>query len=287
MEQKRFSRLTHPSILLVLSLLSACGVAAGQEQGNPLPQGSAIPGISIPTVGAGQGYLEVGGGHSSLTQGNPSWTDAYLRGAMAVSESNVLHTEITRQDRYGEAGWYFSAGLTHVFSPNWYADGYLGVSSRCFFLPKYRTDAYIHRKLLPRKQLILTVGGGNDKYKDIHSDYRLNTEADYYLGSSWILQSGITWTQGNPGGTTVHTQYFAVTQGQNKRHFIVLRGEYGREAYELIGPATALVNFPIHDVSATWRQWVAPHWGFNISVERYNEPIFNRTGATVGFFLDF
>jgi len=238
-------------------------------------------------LGGGQGYIELGGGHSSLTQGNPSWTDAYMRGAMALSESNVLHTEISRQDRYGDTGWYFSGGLTHVFTENWYADGFVGFSSRCFFLPKYRTDGFIHRKLLPHKQLVLTVGGGNDKYKDIHSDYRLNTEADYYLGPSWILQSGITFTHSDPGSTTVHAQYFAVSEGQNKRHYIVLRGEYGREAYELIGPATALINFPLHDVSVTWRQWIAPSWGINLTVERYNEPIFNRTGATLGFFLDF
>ncbi len=163
----------------------------------------------------------------------------------------------------------------------------MGLSSRCFFLPKYRADAFIHRKLLPQKQLVVALGTGYEKAKDVHTAVRLNPEANYYLRPSWILQSGMIFTRGDPGGVLVHTQYFAVTQGENKGHYISVRGEYGREAWELIGPTSVLVNFPIHDVSGTWRQWLAPNFGFNLSVERYNNYVFNRIGATAGIFVDF
>ena len=285
--KKRFWCRSLPLILPALGLLLATGLAAAQEEGAPVAPGSALPGIFFPGVGeGGHGFVEAGGGHSSLSPGNPSWTDGYLRGVLS-GQSNTIQGLITREDRYGDTGWYFNTGLTHIFNQDWYGDVFVGFSSRCFFLPKYRTDAFIHRKLLPSKQLVVALGAGYEKAKDVHSAYRLNPEVNYYLRPSWVLQSGIVWTQGNPGGVLVHTQYFAVTQGRNKEHYIALRGEYGREAWELIGPARVLVNFPIHDVSGTWRQWLAPNFGFNLSVERYNNYVFNRTGATAGVFLDF
>ena len=177
--------------------------------------------------------------------------------------------------------------MTHTFSENWYGDLFLGGSSRCFFLPKYRTDALIHRKLLPGKQLVASVGFGYDRGKDIHSAYRLYTEGSYYLKSLWVLQGGVTWNRSMPGDALGHTQYFAVTEGHEKQHYIALRGEYGREAYQLVSPQTVLVNFPLRDVSATWRQWLAPNWGFNTSLEYYINPVFHRVGATGGVFLDF
>lgn len=272
---------------MLAALFLACGCAAAEDRGAPLPQGAAVPGISIPLeTGGGRGFIEVGGGHSGLTQDNPSWTDGYLH-AVVAGQSNTISTEVTRQDRYGDAGWFFSGGLTHTFSENWYGDLFLGASSKCFFLPKYRTDAFIHRKLLPAKQLIATAGFGYDRGKDIHSAYRFYTEGTYYLRPAWVLQGGVTWNRSMPGAVLGHTQYFAVTQGHEKQHYIALRAEYGREAYQIVSPQTVLVNFPVRDASLTWRQWLAPNWGINTSLEYYINPLYHRVGGTVGVFLEF
>jgi YaiO family outer membrane protein len=285
-DRKRSCRRLRRLVLPVLGLALTSGLATAQEEEAPVSPGSAVPGIFFPGIGGSHGFVEAGGGHSSLTPGNPSWTDGYFR-ALFAGQANTVQTEVTREDRYGDRGWYVTGGLTHIFSQNWYGDVFVGGSSRCFFLPKYRVDGFIHRKLLPHKQLVIMLGSGYEKAKDVHSAVRLNPEANYYLRSTWVLQSGIIWTRGDPGGILVHTQYFAVTQGQNKSHFISLRGEWGREAWELIGPTTVLENFPIQDVVGTWRQWLAPNFGFNLTVEHYNNFIFNRLGATAGVFLDF
>lgn len=272
---------------MVLVALLACASAAGQNQSAPLPQGSAIPGISIPLETSGQrGFIEVGGGHSGLSQDNPSWTDAYLH-AVVAGEVNTFSTEVSRQSRYGDTGWYLSGGLSHVFTDNWYGDLYLGGSTRCFFLPKYRADGFIHRKFLPRKQLVTSVGLGYDRGKDIHSAYRMYLESSYYFQAPWVVQGGITWNRSLPGNALGHTQYVAITQGREKRHYIALRAEYGREAYQLVNTQTVLVDFPIRDVSLSWRQWMAPMWGFNVSIEGYSNPIYHRVGGTMGVFMNF
>jgi YaiO family outer membrane protein len=273
--------------MLVFGLLLASALNAQQDEGQvPVSPGSAVPGIFLPGVGAGHGFVEAGAGHSALTPGDPGWTNSYFR-FLVSGQSNTFQTEVSRDDEFGGRGWYGGGGLTHIFSENWYGDVFAGAGSGVFFLPKYRVDAFIHRKLLPHKQLVVMLGGGYEKAFDVHNDVHWNPEANYYLKPSWVLQSGVIFTRGDPGGVLVHTQYFAVTQGQNKSHYISVRGEYGREAWELIGPTNVLVDFPIHDVTGTWRQWLAPNFGFNLSVERYNNYIFNRIGATAGLFMDF
>ena len=70
-----------------------------------------------------------------------------------------------------------------------------------------------------------------------------------------------------------------------------VRAELGREAYELVGDKArnrvTLFDFPIHNYSGNWRQWVGNNWGVNFTFERQVNPFFNRNGATLGLFLDF
>jgi YaiO family outer membrane protein len=282
--------------IIPLLLLAIASVASAQQNpapspsqgGPPIPQGSSLPaGLSaIPINLNGPGYLEFGGAHSNLTNGNPDWTDAYLR-AFLSGGKNGWALEATRQSRYGDTGWFYSAGWTRTLSENWYTNFQAGTSSRCFFLPKWRVDGFINRKLLPKKQLVTSVGLGYDRYKTVQTAYRANLGGIYYFSKPFVLQGGVTFTHSNPGSILARSQYVALTQGHDKEHYIIGRAEFGREAYQLVGPATALFNFPVRDYTVTWRQWVGFNWGFNIVAEHYQNPYFSRTGGTVGFFLDF
>jgi YaiO family outer membrane protein len=272
---------------IIAGITLACASALAQENVTAIPQGMSIPGISAITNNLnGPGYIEAGGSHSGLTNDNPAWNDGYLK-AVISGGSNTFSGEATRQDRYGDAGWYLGAGVSHVFNPNWYTDFFAGTSTRCFFLPKMRLDGFVNRKLLSRKQLVATLGAGYDRYKDIHSAYRLNTGAMYYFSRPLIIQGGMTFTQSNPGAILTRSQYVAVTEGHYKEHYIIGRGEFGREGYQLIGPASALFNFPYSDLSLAWRQWVGLNWGMQFGAEHYQSPYWIRNGATVGFFLEF
>jgi YaiO family outer membrane protein len=275
------------SFPIFVVLILACASAVGQENGTAIPQGTSIPGVSTVSNNLnGPGYIEVGGSHSGLSSSNPSWTDGYLK-AVISGGSNTYSGEASRQSRYGDTGWYLGAGVSHVFNPNWYADIYGGTSTRCFFLPKMRWDGFVNRKLLGRKQLVATIGAGYDRYKDIHSAYRLNTGATYYFNRPLIVQGGMTFTQSNPGGIITRSQFLALTQGHYKEHYLVARGEFGREGYELVGPGTSLFNFAYSDISLSWRQWIGLNWGLQLSGEHYQSPYWHRNGATVGFFFEF
>jgi YaiO family outer membrane protein len=281
--------------LLFLACLLACALAQAQSNyNNTAAPGSSLPGVGGIAVGLnGPGYIEVGGSHSSLSSGNEDWNDFYAH-AMLSGGRNVFNGELTRQARFGDSGWFGGLGVTRTISENWYAQISAGGSAGGFFLPKFRTDGLINRKLLPKRQLVLSAGLGFDQSKTVNHDERFQLGGMYYFAHPFVLQAGVTWTHANPGNILARTQFFALNEGHEKEHYFSLRYGWGREGYEIIGGPTSftpaynvLFDFPVHDISGTWRQWIGPNWGVNFNVEHHQEPAYHRFGGTAGVFLDF
>jgi YaiO family outer membrane protein len=283
------------AVMLLFAGLLSCGLARAQGS----PSTTVAPGSSLPGLGAaslfmdGPGYIEVGGSHSGLTAGNPDWNDFYARGLLSGGR-NIITGELTREARFGDSGWFGDLGVTRTLSENWYAQISAGGSVGGFFLPKFRSDALISRKLLRRRQLVATVGGGFDQSRTFAHDWRAQVEGAYYFEYPIVLQAGLMWTHATPGNILARTQYIAASQGRDKEHFVSLRYEWGREGYEVIGPPTdltpsfnVLFDFPVRTVTGTWRQWIGPNWGLNFNVEQHQETAYHRLGGTVGVFLDF
>jgi YaiO family outer membrane protein len=279
-------------LFAVLVLFLICGLALGQERGTTIPQGASIPGLGGLSLGMnGPGFIEFGGSYSHLSKTEfatpfAPWGDAYLRGVMSRG-SNALNGELIRQVRYSDTGWYYNLGWIRTWNPDWYTEVSAGSSTRGFFLPKFRANALINRKILARKQLVLTGGVGYDKSKTVNDATRFQAGGTYYFERPFVLQGGVTWTHANPGGIVARSQYMAVTQGHDKEHYISVRAEIGREGYELIGPQTTLFNFVVHNYSVNWRQWIGPNWGVNLAFEHERNPSFRRNGGTLGIFMDF
>jgi YaiO family outer membrane protein len=288
-------KLVLEAMILFLGCVLTCATSSAQvNSGAAAAPGSSLPGLGPLALGLdGPGYIEVGGSHSSLTAGNPDWNDFYARGMLSGGH-NIWNAELTREARFGDNGWFGDLGLTRTLSENWYAQASVGGSVGGFFLPKLRTDAFIHRKLLQRRQLVATVGGGYDHSRTIAYDWRVQAEGAYYFQYPVVLQGGLMWTHATPGNILARTQYIAASQGHDKEHFVTLRYQWGREGYEVLGAPNAptpafnvLFDFPIRTITATWRQWIGPNWGLNMNVEQHQETAYHRIGGTIGVFLDF
>lgn len=264
-------------------------------KGQVVPQGSSIPGVgAVPSMLNGPAYVEVGGDGSHLTgpDAGPgaAWNDVYVRGAVS-STKNVFNYEFIRQTRFNDSGWFYSGNWTRVWSENWYTELGAGSSIGGFTIPKLRVDALVHRKLLARKQMVFTAGVGYDKSKSVNTARRGQGSVTYYF-DRWplIVEGGLMMTHANPGDVWARSQWASISEGHDKEHFVSLRYEFGREAYELIkgqnGPAT-LFDFPIRNYSVNWRQWIGLNWGVNLSFEHEGNPHYHRNGGLIGFFLDF
>lgn len=274
-------------LLSILLLIAATASAQVARPGTTAPQGSAWPGIGSHEGPNGPGYLEFGGSRSELTSPQPHWTDAYVRGVINLTPDNSFSLEANREARFGDTGYFGTVGLTHNFTSDLYANAYVGGSVGGVFLPKFRVDGFINYKLLPQKQLVANLGVGYDKAKTPNSAVRYTAGATYYTPWPFIIQGGATFTTANPGSQLATTYNLAVTEGHEKSHYLTVRAELGREAYEVVNVGNTLVNFPIHNYAFTWRQWIGYGWGFNFNFQREINPYYNRNGATLGVFVDF
>lgn len=273
------------ALIAALVWLPAC---FAQDTGMPRPQGASIPGLGAASLGLeGPGYLEFGGGYSDMY---PSpyvpWRDGYMR-IVASGGRNTFSGEGSRQDHYGDTGWYYSGGITRTISESIFADVHLGSSVGGFFLPKLRLDSSISGKFLANKQLVLTGNFGYDKSKQINHDYRFGPGFAYYTKWAIVGQGGVNFTRSFPGNLLDISEYLSFTQGHEKEHYLTGRVEFGREGYEIVGPATALQDFAYRQYSGTYRQWIGLNWGVNIIFNHENTPFYRRNGGTVGFFFDF
>jgi len=247
-----------------------------------------VPAAPVPIVPfKPSGYGEAGGNYNSVSHNYGNWLGEYLKGEVQTDPSNRWNAEILNQREFRSTGVYGNIGNTHIFNEDWFGSVTAGAGDGGLYLPRYRFDAFINKKWLEDRQLITTLGVGMDKAMDPHRDASVFLGATYYFKTPWIIQGGIRLNNSNPGNINSTSQFIAVTQGENKKHFITLRYGFGHEAYQVIGPGQVLSDFPSQQVSLELRQWVGSDWGFNLSGERYHNPNYDRTGINIGLFIEF
>ena len=200
-----------PLILIAAAFL--CAVAGAQTSASsPVAPGSSLPGLGSIAIGLdGPGYIEAGGSHSALTGGDSNWNDFYLRGMLSGGR-NSFTGELNHESRFGDNGWFGGLGLTRTLSEDWYAQISAGASAGGFFLPRYRTDALMNRKLLAKRQLVATFGFGFDQSRTVNHDERFLIEGAYYFQHPFVLQGGVMWTHSNPGNILAQTQFVALNE---------------------------------------------------------------------------
>ncbi len=231
-------------------------------------------------------YVETGADYMTLTNGFGYWSGGYSRGVYEQGK-NIWNAEITGQQEFGDAGVYFDAGDTYNFNPDWYGALTVGSSAGGFFWPRFRTDGFLNKKWLGRKQLITTLGVSYDMAKDVHRDHTFYLGTTYYFQKPWIVEEGLYFNISHPGAVFAPAGFVAVTQGHNKQQYITVRAGFGEEAYQLIGPTASLSQFNSETLTITWRKWMGPNWGFNFVGDYYHSPFYLRGGSTFGFFKEF
>lgn len=237
-------------------------------------------------------FIEVGGNVSSVTNNQGNWSGQHIRGEIQTDPKNRWNAAVQHQRKFRQNGNYVAVGNVHEFNKDYFSDVTLGVGQG-IFMPRFRGDAFLNRKWLERRNLITTFGiGGNDNY-DSHSDVSAFLGASYYFDAPWVLQGGVRLTRGNPGGIYSASSFLALTYGHQNDYFLTARYGFGKEAYQVIGPGRALVDFNSQIVSLNWKQWVQKStadekgWGFDVTGEYYDNPTYSRTGLTFGVFKEF
>jgi YaiO family outer membrane protein len=288
-----FKRISHTSLkMLVLVGIAMGTLSRAQDRPDALITAPASPSqalVSAPTESDAKpltNYFESGGNYLTLTNGFGYWSGGYIRGVYEKGK-NVWTGEVNGQHEFNDTGVYVAAGDTYTFNSDWYGALTVGSSAGGFFWPRFRTDGFINKKWLGRKQWITTFGVGYYSAKDVHRDTSLYVGSTYYFDKPWVVEEGLYLNFSDPGKVFSPAGFVAVTQGREKHHYVTVRAGFGEEAYQLIGPTTSLDDFQSQTLTITVRKWMGRAWGFNFVADYYHNPYYMRGGSTLGIFKDF
>jgi YaiO family outer membrane protein len=225
--------------------------------------------------------LELSTGAQRLTNGFGNWRDVTLKGAYGL-DKHLLQGELSAHRRFGEDGVFLGLSDTYTFNEDWYGSLAVGAGDGAFYLPRYRVDGTIYRKLLPNRNLVASLGLGYYKAPGGNSDQSVSLGAAYYFEAPWIVEGGIRLNRSSPGSVGTQQQFVAVTYGRNKQDLVTARYGWGEEGYLAVAANRQLVNFESREASVSWRHWFNPRTGVLVGANRYSNPSYRRSGVTVG-----
>lgn len=255
----------------VLALASACTLAAHAQDTTEAP--------------APVGDIEAYASAQSLNNGYGDWHEVGLRGHLNMG-NQVLGLEAASMKRFGESGVYVGLSDTVTLDQDWFTTLSIGAGDGAAYLPRYRIDAFLNRKLLPGRQLVATLGAGYYRAPDDHTDRNVSLGATYYFESPWVVQGEIRFNNSSPGQVKTHQQFLAATWGRVQQTQVTVRHGWGAEGYQAIGSGASLVNFDSQQSQLSVRHWLGPKWGITAALERYSNPFYVRKGATVALFWE-
>jgi YaiO family outer membrane protein len=230
--------------------------------------------------------IEIGGGYSY--DGFHNWSGPSLRSNFVPRDSDLsLNVQVARVEEFGDMGTAFKGGLTYDMSENWYTTLQMSSSSGGFFLPRVSTRISIGRGWLPGQRLDTTVGMGYVRWKDATTEYDCPVGVSYEFAPSWSAQAEVNFEVTSPSSVFSHTQFVSVSQGKEERHLVTLGGEFGTEAFQIIGPNTTLSNFHSSEITLKWRQWAHRGWGWSVGGLYYLNREYQRKSVELGIFKEF
>ena len=234
--------------------------------------------------------VEVGGGWADLTGGNKNWNDVYGRGFFRFDDKMVLHWSAAHQRHFGDSGATGAVTLVRDLTPNLY--GMLGAAGgSAVFQNKVRLDAGLYYKWPDSRRWVTGISLMSARSgDDVHRDVAVRGTVIYYSPDAWVAEGGLIFNRSNPGRVWGTRGYAAVTFGSEKKHYLSLRLEHGREAYLPVGLVASYpgnVEFTSTEATIQWRQWVGRNWGYVAGAQFYRNPYYRRTGVTAGLFWDF
>ena len=224
--------------------------------------------------------IEVGGRYESLTGPYTDGRGAYVR-AIVTSPGSTWRLESDAQERFGDRGVVYGVGHTRTLSPRVYVSGYLGSSTTGAYLPRLRAGAEVARKWGARQAVVTSAGLWMVDARDVHRDLMATTEVMVYAGKA-VLQLGARGTLSTPGDQLGYGVHAALTVGAPDGRSFTGRLAYGREAYLLIEPLTAQVEFPSGEASLMWQEPLTDVWHLRIRAGHYQNPYYARSGVEAG-----
>ncbi len=239
----------------------------------------------LPNAMLGWRGVELYSAYNRLSAGYGNWREVGLRGIYEVGQHQIAG-ELASMTRFNQDGRYLGVGDTVVLDTDWYASLAVGAGDGATYLPRYRVDGFLHRKLLPAKNLVTSLGLGHYKSPEGYRNDNISLGATLYFEQPWVLQGEIKHTQSKPGNIASDQYFVAATWGHHKQTQITGRYGWGEEGYQSLGSIGTIARFSSHQSTLTVKHWIGSNWGIKASAENYKNPFYQRDGLQLALFRD-
>jgi len=259
---------------------SLAEVAPDEPNRPPLPD-AVVTHVQAPSQRQVEMSLGVSSAH--LTHGYGDWYGVHLRGLYQDGGHTILG-ELAQLHRFGESTQLGALTYVQDMGPDWFGGIGFASTTSGTILPSVRVDASINRKLLSDRSLIVSLGAGYARNRSGHKDQLYHAGLIWYAMPKWIFEAGANYVIDSPGSVKAPQYYGAVTYGEVGKSVIVLRGGFGREAYQVTGSGSQIADFRSHEMSAKWRYWFTRKWGTQVEFDYYHNPYYSRIGGELSVF---
>lgn len=227
--------------------------------------------------------LTLGASMAHVTNDYGDWYGVRLRGLHQFGTQTLIG-ELSELRRFGERTTFGSLNYVRDFDADWFgAIGFSGTTSGTI-LPSARVDVSLNRKVLPQRNLVLSIGAGYAWNRSGHRDQLYHAGVIWYATPKLIGEAGMNYDVDSPGSVKAATYYGALTYGTVGKSVLMIRGSFGREAYQAIGSASQIVDFKSNEIVAQWRYWVTKQWGAQLELDAYHNPYYDRRGFEISVF---
>lgn len=231
------------------------------------------------------GSIEVNGGYTF--DGFKNWSGPSVHGSFEPRNSfNRWSAGVGRVEEFGTSGHIFEGGVDRDLTNTWDV-GLTIRGANALFLPRLDADVSASRRWFHNKTFVTRFSGSYVRWHDVHRDYSWGMGASYNFAGTWGVEAGVNIDLSTPVNLYTVNQHVGVSHGRAKKRSISLGVDFGRNAYQVIGPETSISNFQSYGVSVQLRQWVGGGCGFVVNSSYFTNPFYQGEGVTVGFFKEF
>ena len=229
--------------------------------------------------------IDLAANRSSLTANLPDGKALNLRAAWDMPSGNVLQAELLDERKFGQSGGVAALAYTYRLDTAWYGIGTLALGHGGPNWANQKVDVQLSRKWLAQQQLVTSVALYDARFDAGRSDRGARLSATLYGQMPAVIEAGVIINRSQPGSVRSQMPYASAVFGSHGAQQLSLRASSGREAYQALGVAGgSLVDFHSRSLSANWRQWLAPSWGWTAQAEFYRNPAYERRTLGGGLF---
>ena len=225
--------------------------------------------------------LDVSTGYQHLTGGFSSWRQLTIHG-IYEKDRHVFQGELSNKREFNTSGNFLGLTDTYTINDDWFTSGSFGFGDGAFYLPRVRFDGFLHRKWLPKRNFVSSLGVGYYDAPDGHIDRSVALGGAYYFDQPWVVEGGVRFNTSNPGSVHTHQQFIATNFSPDQQNSFSARFAWGSEGYVPLAVKTSIVGFNSKDASVSWRHRLDKHWGLSLSANHYQNPSYSRNGVDVG-----